>query len=1021
MDAPRPLQHAGFAVVRTPALPMQEWLAHAASASGEGDPWQRRADSARALFRRPLVAEAVYIASPSFHARLKRWDWRLRGAVDRKMLAAFERYLNRMCFRATPFGVFSTVSYAPLEHRAGWTLDDAAARAPVERAVRIDGEAMCTLCEKLHNPAADPALRYAVNASLYRAGDGFRFVDWTHRGRADRAYQIGEIDSHPLVDALLERMGERRLDPAAIAALVDELAREEDIDLPGLLDDMVAARVLLPALAPDPLNAAPSAALAAALSQHPAHTGDGARLAHLGEGLRAIPAEHALEHYMHFDRAIRDFSGADPLGLSLQVDAFRRDPSMAVDAALVDAATLALDWLMDRFSVRHGPLDSFCDAFVQRYGNGMVPLMEALDPECGVGYGHTVMSDKLLAGLGIAGPAPRAQAALSPLDRHLLALVQHDPALLTAPEIRITRDDAASLPLTREGHGGSGMAMVLHFPMMGGERAIALDGIDPDGAINWFSRFGHGEERIVEASRAFVRQVENGDGDDVLHAEIGFLAQARAVNLLSRTPLWSWRINIADPAIEGGACELPVSDLMIAVTGKDIQLWSRRLRKRVIPHLTSAHNAADPFNPPVYRFLCALRSHGMRVPKLAWGELFKQFDYLPRLRFESIVIAPARWRIAKASFPALQDGAPALRALVAERRVPRHVELVEGDNRLVLDLDDPIDILQLLRATKKGQDLLLAEVLDDMADADPAWRHELVVPLYRPSPAPVRQPAFARDLEQVPFAEALYVKLYGGQETLDKCVLPELAAWAAQQRKLGAANDWFFIRYADPGWHLRLRVFPRAGHDGALLAQLVQLAERLRGRGRIARFEFAAYERETIRYGGREHIGASEALFCIDSELAAAILAGEETAPRWQVALLAIDALLRDFGMHPSRKLALAEKLAAGYRDEFKLAKSQQAALGDLYRRHAREMLACLRRDAQAPVWSRELWNLLDGVSARRSALAAPLLAADAQLSIVSSHVHMLCNRLFMAQNREFEVVVYDFLARSYRALAAME
>jgi thiopeptide-type bacteriocin biosynthesis protein len=485
---------------------------------------------------------------------------------------------------------------------------------------------------------------------------------------------------------------------------------------------------------------------------------------------------------------------------------------------------------------------------------------------------------------------------------------------------------------------------------------------------------------------------------------------------MSRAPLWSWRVDLADPCIEDGERALPVSDLMLTVAGKDIQLWSRRLRKRVIPHFTSAHNTAHPFNPPVFRFLCALRAHGMRVPRLSWGELFKHFDYLPRLRFESVVFAPACWRIAKAALP---DGATALRALLAERRAPRHVELVEGDNRLVLDLDDPVDLSQLLRAAKQGQDLLLAEVLDDLPQPGPAWRHELVLPLHRAAPVPAQQPSFERDFDKVPLAEALYLKLYGGQETLDKRVLPELAEWATRQRQQGEIGDWFFIRYADPGWHLRLRVFPFAGRDGAVMAQLVQLAERQRERGWIARFEFATYERETIRYGGREHMRANEALFCIDSELAAAILREEDAAPRWSVALLAIDALLRDFGMPLERKLALAEKLAAGYREEFKLGKRQQAALGDWYRCHARDVLAALRRDVRAPAWSPRLWRLLDSVSARRNALAAPLLAADAHLSIVSSQVHMLCNRLFMAQNREFEVLVYDFLARAYRALVA--
>jgi hypothetical protein len=83
-------------------------------------------------------------------------------------------------------------------------------------------------------------------------------------------------------------------------------------------------------------------------------------------------------------------------------------------------------------------------------------------------------------------------------------------------------------------------------------------------------------------------------------------------------------------------------------------------------------------------------------------------------------------------------------------------------------------------------------------------------------------------------------------------------------------------------------------------------------------------------------------------------------------------------------------------------------------------MVAALRRDQRAPAWSVPLWGLLDSVSSRRAEVAGPLRAADPQLEMVASQVHMLCNRLFMAQNREFEVLVYDFLARAYRTLVSM-
>jgi thiopeptide-type bacteriocin biosynthesis protein len=216
------------------------------------------------------------------------------------------------------------------------------------------------------------------------------------------------------------------------------------------------------------------------------------------------------------------------------------------------------------------------------------------------------------------------------------------------------------------------------------------------------------------------------------------------------------------------------------------------------------------------------------------------------------------------------------------------------------------------------------------------------------------------------------------------------------------------------------------GRDQEVHGALATLAEELQRHSWISHFEFAPYEREMIRYGGVRHIGANEQLFGIDSELAGMIAGGElfrdiEAPARWSSALLAIDALLRDFGLSLDQKLALATRMAASFKAEFELAGKPLAALGDWYRRHARDMIAALKRDERAPAWSPPLWRALDSVSARRSELAAPLRAADPQLAMLESQVHMLCNRLFIAQNREFEVLVYDFLARAYRALAAMQ
>lgn len=1034
----------GYAVARMPALPVRDWLEHARSsqaAHDEDEAWRRRTDSARRIFLRSGVAEAIYIASPGFHARLQSWDWRSHSPDDRKMLAAFERYLNRMCFRCTPFGLFATVSHARLAPGPGaWTLDEAAAQTTIRRAARIDGEALDALCGKLLGQP-NGQLPYTVNASLYAAGDNYRFNGWTSEPGKDRVYELAEIDRHPLIDAVVQHASGRSMSIEALQARLAPLAHAEDADLPALLADLIEARVLVPAILVDPLGDDPARALGAALAAHGEHAGAG-QLLRLARALMTAPDGAAVEHYEQIDQQVRELAGIGPAAQSIQVDAFRSHDAMVIDSSRVEAAIADIEYLADRFSTRSGMLDGFCAAFAKRYGHGRVPLLEALDDEIGIGYEPGAAPDALLAGLGIRRRSHRsAPVHPGPFDQFLLRLIQRDPSLFASREIALTRDDVQRLAPTHDGLPGPGMHAVLQFPMMRSadgrrERIAVLGGLYTGGAVHAVSRFCHGDDRLLEASREYARQVEAESGDGVVHAEISYLPQGRSANVLTRPPIWTYRINLVQPAIEPRDTDLPVSDLMLSVAGKDIQLWSRRLGKRVIAHLTSAHNPQQRRNLATWKFLAALQGHGSRIPQLEWGSWFKDVEYRPRLRFDKLVLASARWHLRAASLetvrslPAIEQAA-ALRALLAERHAPRRIELEEQDNKLVLDLDDRIDLDHLQRLVRKGRDLVFYEVLDDfgddgLADGKPVWRHELVVPLRRPgtlASLAAQKSACERDLAKVPATQALHVKLYGGHERLDARMLPLALQWLASQRKAGSIGQWFFIRYADPDWHLRLRVFPARGKHAHVLAQLMDLAEEAHERGYIHRFDFTAYEREMVRYGGPEHIERNEALFCIDSELVSRMLHGDifssAAPPRWKMAMVAIEALLRDCGLSLDQKLGLVSGAAAGFKAEFWVDKQR---LGDLYRKHARELAAALQRSPGAPQWSSDLWRLLDSAASDRRALARPMLSSPPtpqQLDIVASQVHMLCNRLFASHGREHEVLVYDYLARTYRSLTA--
>src|SRR5262249_16619430 len=103
---------------------------------------------------------------------------------------------------------------------------------------------------------------------------------------------------------------------------------------------------------------------------------------------------------------------------------------------------------------------------------------------------------------------------------------------------------------------------------------------------------------------------------------------------------------------------------------------------------------------------------------------------------------------------------------------------------------------------------------DELCASGPegAFTHELVVPIVRGSAA---QPV--RSIENEPRAprprtrfglgsEWLYVKLFTGTATADAVLVDVVAPAIARATECGAALGWFFIRFGDPDWHLRVRV-----------------------------------------------------------------------------------------------------------------------------------------------------------------------------------------------------------------------
>jgi class I lanthipeptide synthase len=701
---------------------------------------------------------------------------------------------------------------------------------------------------------------------------------------------------------------------------------------------------------------------------------------------------------------------------------------------------------------RGGPLERFRQEFVERYGDSRtVPLVEVLDEELGIGFEGARGSESapLLEALPLAPPPGETTVSWGASARLLLGKLE-EAMTAGAREIELTEKELAPFgpevaePLPDAFQVVATLAAVSSEALARGEFRLAFNGLCGPSGARFLGRFCHADETLRQAVEQHLRQEEALE-PDALFAEVVHLPRGRLGNVLLRPLLRGHEIPFLGRSGAREERQIPITDLLVTVIGESIVLSSRNLRCRVIPRLTSAHNYLGPGSLGIYHFFGALQAHGVRQGlNWSWGP-FEGLSFLPRVTSGRLVLSRARWRVVAQEIEELVRGDVTQRFHAVgrwrfRRRLPRFVMLLDGDNELLVDLDNVLSIDAFLALVRKRPALTLAELFpgpEELCVSGPEGRfvHELVIPFVRrravvPQPVPPISQAAARR-RFPPGSEWLYAKLYTGTSTADQVLREVVGPVVRGALAGGAADRWFFIRYSDPQWHLRLRLHgePRRLHR-EVLPWLQQTVAPWLDSGRIWRLQLDTYEREVERYGGTEGIALAERLAHADSEAVLAIvesLAGDEgAAQRWRLGLCGLDLLLSDLGLESGAKLDLLHRIRESYAREFRAGAGLRKQLADRLRQERSVLEAMLDPGYGAD------HPLAPGLAAlaRRSRQLVPIVAelksreAAQRLTVpltrlVSSYLHMFVNRLIRSQGRAHELVLYDFLYHLTRSRQA--
>ena len=1056
---------SGFFALRTPMLPFDDFLwwsegllapkvaEQELDQALERDRTELR-QKLRQIIARPEVHEALFVASPSLDESLPLWMLEPENERGQKVERTLVRYFTRMCSRPTPFGLFAGCSVGTIGERTQLSLQQ---RAASQRHTRLDMDYLTALTSALaQQSSAREALAFRPNSSLYQAAGRLRYVESRLEGKS-RAYHLAAVEPTDYLLATLNRAANgaalRDLERALCEADAEVSAAEANEYIATLVDNQILVPDFgLPVTGPEPVHR-----LIAQIREVPAMAAAAEQLQAAQDAIARLDADglgRAPEQYRAIARGLEALPAKVELPRLFQVDLQKPAGNASLGPDVIEEVVGAVG-LLHRIAPKRAPvaLERFRENFRKRYETREVPLVEALDEETGIGFesssapsaeGSPVLEGLvfpaaneeggawtgrdafLLSKLGDALKAGATEISLAPAD--LDALENKEPAPL--PQAFMVLAKVIGDPADKESAEGV---------------RVWVGGLDGPSGAKLLGRFCHGDPQLTRFVEQHLR-AEEALRPDAIYAEIVHLPEGRIGNVLLRPVLREYEIPYLGLSGAPREKQIPITDLMVSVIGSRIVLRSIRLGKEVIPRMTNAHNFGLR-SLGLYRFLGALQTDGVAQGLgFGWGAL-ESAPFLPRVVCGRKILSKARWRLRHEDLQAVakakgNEQYGAARGLREKLGLPRLVSLADGDNALLIDLDNVLSVETFAHLIKGRSAARLEEVLPGPKQSaargpEGTFAHELVIPFVLKETAR-REALRPRSTAPAPFARSLlpgspwlYAKLYAGTSGVDQILRSVVAPLIRRSTSSGAVDQWFFIRLGDPDWHLRLRVHGAPERLRAeFLPELEAAVAPLIDTGELWRFQLDSYEREVERYGGAEGLLIAEKIFSADSEAALGILellSGDEGADaRWRFALRGMDMLLDDFGLDLEAKLAVVQAARQTFGREFRVDGQFEYQLGDKYRKERAGIEALLdpNRDEQSELAPG--LRLLHTRSQKLRAIASELRACEAagRLTVAlpelaQSYLHMHANRMLRSAARAQELVMYDFLVRTYESRLA--
>ena len=264
--------------------------------------------------------------------------------------------------------------------------------------------------------------------------------------------------------------------------------------------------------------------------------------------------------------------------------------------------------------------------------------------------------------------------------------------------------------------------------------------------------------------------------------------------------------------------------------------------------------------------------------------------------------------------------------------------------------------------------------------------------------------------------EWIYFKIYCHPLSADIILCDHIIPLVKKYNKNGDVKEWFWVRYNDPGYHIRFRIKPCQSMRACFFEALVNCLNTLALHKLVNRFQPDIYKQESDRYSS-DLITKVETIFTASSNIAGNFLKNKSSHNYSDEkviveAALSINEILLEFGLDNNERIQFCKFQFDQFYIEFKSPKTLKAELEKLYKRLFADIVAifnCKKSSNSYNVLKRDTLNLIQEFKIKKvKVVTLTKLAVDI--------IHMHLNRLYFDNQRYLEMVTYFIVYRTLNA-----